>query len=1025
MAKGKDAAAAQLPKKKGRRTREQAAVHKPTAPEQMQADLHLLQRTLGNQGMGQVVQRSHDQRQGRAAREEPVTTGIQQILSRTPAGPNNVTVQRVGGQPARPLNALPQQLPSASTAPAAGQTTAGPQTHNWTEYHLKKSGLFERSKKENLYQYSLDNSSGMNEVSLQGIDAQITEKDTILVDDDPAKQYHVARGRSFGAGASNTMVPALFAGKVGLINLASLEAGPVPDAVSRWQPAYLIGSSSVKLKDMDNKNQELDGEIKPYQTALTVDFSVTDGEFVLARVGNSVGWLPQKRVIKGTLSQLQSAIIDPAYTADDTDQFSPTTSDDNITAKVESSNPKTVVLQDEGIKINPKVLDSAGEYVLAQFGTTLGYIPKKDVLRGSSPPVINEDAYLVSEQKLKQSKSDADFKAAVGAEQADVPAFKGIKINAGHEAVQGVNYVWAQNDANNGLLPRDQLIKGNPEDDKPEKISAARALKHKGLRGMRTHLRGIGIRDFKYVANENQLIGPNIVEGATLKINENVKDETGQWVKASYMGVTGFVRLEKLETTDSTNLKDKITTTGAFSEHISSAEVAGEAGAAATESLSGNLDPMAGSLDIEKIKVKQGGLFAGGYYKDAPTPSPTKESTSSTTTGDKGSDTPATGGQNQPETSSSASQANTASAPSAAELHKARLDATVGAADALAGFIGMVKGYKSHQEKKRWSSRLDMLEGAAKVAGGTTKTIDSIAKAEGHSQGTGASDIAGKWTGSLGDGISAIKETFGTVKTAYNLYEKSQQNKLSSTEKFKGSMEVVTGTLKGAAAAVKSVRGFLEITKGGVSAGLTATLPVLTTAISIARIIMKVYDTIMAMANIERMEAQENQSTDPAEKKLAEEMKYVNQKRRNRAGLQIGIELNKIAGDVATLSGAGAAAGIPLKAVAASAEVGMVGARTVKQFGRDKGWAGFNADKTTAKKIERRQNDAQLMMTMVNQLPTLPQRTDPTYAATVAQYKRVEALILATGVDMEALYELNGHGDEQFKLLVEAMAKRE
>jgi hypothetical protein len=672
--------------------------------------------------------------------------------------------------------------------------------------------------------------------------------------------------------------------------------------------------------------------------------------------------------------------------------------------------------------------------------------------------------------------------------------------------------VWAKDGQNQGLLPRDQLIKGNPEDDKPEKISAARALKHKGLRGMRTHLRGIGIRDFKYVANENQLIGANIVEGATLQINENVKDETGQWVKASYMGVTGFVRLEKLETGNAPNsptpgqdLRSNIS--GAPGtllpvDQMSGLEQAGELGAAATESLSGNLDPMAGSLDIEKIKVKQGGLFAGGYYKDAPSPSPTKESTSSTTTGDKGSDTPATGGQNQPETSSSASQANTASAPSAAELHKARLDATVGAADALAGFIGMVKGYKSHQEKKRWSSRLDMLEGAAKVAGGTTKTIDSIAKAEGHSQGTGASDIAGKWTGSLGDGISAIKETFGTVKTAYNLYEKSQQNKLSSTEKFKGSMEVVTGTLKGAAAAVKSVRGFLEITKGGVSAGLTATLPILTTAISVARIIVKAYDTIKAEANIDLMKAQRqqfkakyktaknvgadttrkvggpfssktktsfkvdparlqerktylggwitakqggtalptapNQMTEPEniekakaelididQYELATEMKTINKKREVRAGLQIGIELSKIAGDVATLSGAGAAAGIPLKAVAAGAEVGMVGVRTVKQVGRDKGWAGFNADKTTAKKIDRRRNDAQLMMNMVDRLPPLPQRTDPTYAATIAQYKRVEALILATGVDMEALYELNGQGDEQFKLLVEAMAKRE
>ncbi|MEI2612268.1 MAG: hypothetical protein V9G20_26825 [Candidatus Promineifilaceae bacterium] len=141
MAKGKDAAAAQLPKKKGRRTREQAAVHKPTAPEQMQADLHLLQRTLGNQGMGQVVQRSHDQRQDRAAREEPVTTGIQQILSRTPA----ITQESNGADPV--------QRAGLSEHEKAAKQTKQVHEQRMLEKRTKGAGSSSKQSSEKLKQY--------------------------------------------------------------------------------------------------------------------------------------------------------------------------------------------------------------------------------------------------------------------------------------------------------------------------------------------------------------------------------------------------------------------------------------------------------------------------------------------------------------------------------------------------------------------------------------------------------------------------------------------------------------------------------------------------------------------------------------------------------------------------------------------------------------------------------------------------------------------------------------------------------
>ncbi|KRF43937.1 hypothetical protein [Paenibacillus sp. Soil787] len=70
---------------------------------------------------------------------------------------------------------------------------------------------------------------------------------------------------------------------------------------------------------------------------------------------------------------------------------------------------------------------------------------------------------------------------------------------------------------------------------------------------------------------------------------------------------------------------------------------------------------------------------------------------------------------------------------------------------------------------------------------------------------------------------------------------------------------------------------------------------------------------------------------------LAKEMKNINVKRTTRGGLQIGLELTKIAADIATLTGGGAQVGTPLKIIASGVSAAMpLLARSLKQAGRDR-----------------------------------------------------------------------------------------
>jgi hypothetical protein len=151
---------------------------------------------------------------------------------------------------------------------------------------------------------------------------------------------------------------------------------------------------------------------------------------------------------------------------------------------------------------------------------------------------------------------------------------------------------------------------------------------------------------------------------------------------------------------------------------------------------------------------------------------------------------------------------------------------------------------------------------------------------------------------------------------------------------------------------------------------------------------------------------------------LIHELGNIQDKREVRASLHIFTAMASIAGDIATLSGVGATAGVPLKALSAGVEGGMVGLRTIKQFGRDKGWAGFNAEKSSDKKHQKRVDHAKLIMKIVSSLPT-PYANDH-----YQQYDMAQKLLNATGVDTtELAAETDPIG--QLKLLVNAMKQRE
>ena len=164
---------------------------------------------------------------------------------------------------------------------------------------------------------------------------------------------------------------------------------------------------------------------------------------------------------------------------------------------------------------------------------------------------------------------------------------------------------------------------------------------------------------------------------------------------------------------------------------------------------------------------------------------------------------------------------------------------------------------------------------------------------------------------------------------------------------------------------------------------------------------------------------------------VAKELRYINQKRIIRQSIHVTTSIAKIAGSIATLTGAGALVGAGLSGAASATEGGMVAIRTGKQKARDrrarkeaKGKSAglllkrFDASKSSMAKKAERLNKVKFIIKKAVTL-SLERPKDESAVAGLENY------VKATGVNTGRLYSKNGQADEQIKLMFEAMSQRE
>ncbi|NOU76927.1 hypothetical protein GC098_37150 [Paenibacillus sp. LMG 31458] len=410
------------------------------------------------------------------------------------------------------------------------------------------------------------------------------------------------------------------------------------------------------------------------------------------------------------------------------------------------------------------------------------------------------------------------------------------------------------------------------------------------------------------------------------------------------------------------------------------------------------------------------------------------------------------------------------------------------------------------------SAGLAITESGGKMVSGSAGLVDKAAKSTGHKDGVGGSSSVSDYSGTVAEAISAVKSTIMTVKGIYDMYSKFSEK--DTGEKAKGVIDVISNAIQGAQSGLKVAKGIMEIMETS-TASLTSVIPGVSIAVSGVKIAIKTVDVIKAGLNRSAMTALKRDFKGKAENaafvkaktwyrnagvdkaklaahkltletksaqgdaaarsqleaiknyELAKEMKNINVKRTTRGGLQIGLELTKIAADIATLTGVGAQVGTPLKIVASGVGAAMPIVRSLKQAGRDRAakdgaWgitkAVFDANKSTEKKRERRSRDADLILDLIRSLPEIydpvpaaapataapaagsaPAAATPapapvarsftggghTDSEVITRYKQVCSFIEAAGVNWPTLKGLENDPDKLREGLITAMGQRE
>lgn len=159
-----------------------------------------------------------------------------------------------------------------------------------------------------------------------------------------------------------------------------------------------------------------------------------------------------------------------------------------------------------------------------------------------------------------------------------------------------------------------------------------------------------------------------------------------------------------------------------------------------------------------------------------------------------------------------------------------------------------------------------------------------------------------------------------------------------------------------------------------------------------------------------------NGKTSAREFALARELKKVNRKRIIRGAVNISADALMIAGDIATLSGVGASAGVGLKVGAAGVKIGSKLARFAKQKYRNSGRG--DQSKTSDAKHAKRVTNIKFIFQMIKNL----QPSDPEKETKAI---RIKTYIEATGTGFKNFIKYKANPQAAAKLLYSAMKKRE
>jgi hypothetical protein len=175
---------------------------------------------------------------------------------------------------------------------------------------------------------------------------------------------------------------------------------------------------------------------------------------------------------------------------------------------------------------------------------------------------------------------------------------------------------------------------------------------------------------------------------------------------------------------------------------------------------------------------------------------------------------------------------------------------SIGTASGIFGMAMAIKKIKEGEGFEKVEALFDLLTSTASTVSGVSGIIkgatENIAEGAKQSQTNVNADAVGSWSGSIGDGINAIKAFVLTMKDIYETYQKIQSSEgISKGEAFEAGMSILNNLLETAGSVVGTIKGILEIFDKGVG-GLAQAVPGLSIALSGADIGLRVYQMVVA-----------------------------------------------------------------------------------------------------------------------------------------------------------------------------------